>query len=200
MKLAAVLAQRVHHVVHVHGHADRARLVRDGARDRLADPPCGVGGQAEPKRRVVLLGGLHQPNRPLLNQVLQREALVHVLLGNGHYEAERAASPRPPTCTAVRRPSAPDAAPTLAAWAAARAPLQAPPQPRSIAGASAQRARADSPPRGVAAAACQWSADTSASSPPQAAWRGQASQLRRLQRASAQVPTAAVPHSHRGAL
>mmetsp|Transcript_51991 Transcript_51991/g.111154 ORF Transcript_51991/g.111154 Transcript_51991/m.111154 type:complete len:205 (+) Transcript_51991:226-840(+) len=42
LQLAPVLAQLVHQIMHVHRHADGARLIGDGSRDGLANPPRGV--------------------------------------------------------------------------------------------------------------------------------------------------------------
>mmetsp|Transcript_8723 Transcript_8723/g.14686 ORF Transcript_8723/g.14686 Transcript_8723/m.14686 type:complete len:397 (-) Transcript_8723:1129-2319(-) len=87
-QLALRLAQRVDEVVHVHRQPDRARVVGDGARDRLPDPPRGVRGEAEAARRVELLGRLDQPDRALLDQVLQRQPLVHVLFRDRDHQAQ----------------------------------------------------------------------------------------------------------------
>ena len=72
----------------VHGHADRAALVGDRAGDGLADPPGGVGGELEALAVVELLGGADEPDRALLDQVEEREALVAVALRDRDDEAE----------------------------------------------------------------------------------------------------------------
>ena len=73
---------------HVHRHADRAALVGERPRDGLADPPRGVGRELEALAVVELLGGAHEPDRPLLDQVEERQALVAVALGDRDDEAE----------------------------------------------------------------------------------------------------------------
>src|SRR5690606_4612177 len=65
-------------VTHVDGKANGAALVRDGAGDRLANPPGRVGAEAEALAPVVLLDGAHQADVALLDQVQQGQATVHV--------------------------------------------------------------------------------------------------------------------------
>src|SRR5436190_6504325 len=73
---------------HVHGHPDRARLVRERAGDRLPDPPGRVGRELEALAVVELLRRANEPDRPLLDQIEERQALVPVLLRDRHDEAE----------------------------------------------------------------------------------------------------------------
>src|SRR3954451_15732970 len=68
--------------------ADRARLVGQRAGDRLADPPRRVGRELEALAVVELLGGADQPERPLLDEVEEGQALVAVVLGDRDDEAE----------------------------------------------------------------------------------------------------------------
>ena len=72
----------------MHGHADRPALVRDRARDRLADPPRRVRRELEALAVVELLRRAHEPDRPLLDQVEEREPLVAVALRDRDDEAE----------------------------------------------------------------------------------------------------------------
>src|SRR2546421_241385 len=72
----------------VHGHADRARLVGERTRDSLADPPRRIRRELEALAVVELLGGANEPDRPLLDQVEERQALVAVALGDRHDEAK----------------------------------------------------------------------------------------------------------------
>jgi hypothetical protein len=64
----------------VHRHPDRARLVGERPRDRLADPPRRVGRELEAAAPVELLHGANQTERALLDQVEEREPLVAVVL------------------------------------------------------------------------------------------------------------------------
>src|SRR5262249_34975491 len=73
---------------HVHRDADGAGLVGDGAGNRLADPPGGVGGELVAAPVLELVDGLHQADVPFLDQVEELEAPVRVLLGDGDDESE----------------------------------------------------------------------------------------------------------------
>src|SRR4051812_16359109 len=68
--------------------ADRARLVRERAGDRLADPPRGVGRELEALAIVELLRRADEPERALLDQVEEGQTLVPVVLGDRHHEPE----------------------------------------------------------------------------------------------------------------
>ena len=73
---------------HVHGDPDRAALVGDRARHRLADPPRGVGRELVAAAVVELLHRPDQSQRALLDQVQEGEAAAHVALGDRHHEAQ----------------------------------------------------------------------------------------------------------------
>src|SRR5713101_5132104 len=69
---------------HVHGDADRAGLVGDGARDRLPDPPGRVRRELVAAAVLELVHGLHEADITLLDQVEELEPQVrlhHLLLG-----------------------------------------------------------------------------------------------------------------------
>src|SRR5213592_882655 len=72
----------------VHRHADRPGLVRQGAGDGLADPPGGVRRELEALAVVELLGRAHEPDRPLLDEIEEGQALVAVPLGDRDDEAQ----------------------------------------------------------------------------------------------------------------
>ena len=72
----------------MNGHADRPPLVGQGARDGLADPPGRIGGELEALAVVELLGRAHEPDRSLLDQVEEGQALVAIPLGDGDDEAQ----------------------------------------------------------------------------------------------------------------
>ena len=78
------VALRAHQLVdrldHVHGDADRAGLVGDRARDRLADPPGGVGRELVAALVLELVDGLHQADVAFLDQVEELQPAVRVLL------------------------------------------------------------------------------------------------------------------------
>src|SRR5215813_4179457 len=73
---------------HVHGDADGAGLVGDGACDGLADPPCGVRGELVAAAVLELVHGLHEADVAFLDQVEELQPAVRVLLGDGDDEAE----------------------------------------------------------------------------------------------------------------
>src|SRR5262249_47715837 len=78
------LALDVHDLVqlldHVHGDADRARLVGDRAGDRLADPPRRVRREFVALAVVELLDRPDEPERALLDQVEEAEPAAEVAL------------------------------------------------------------------------------------------------------------------------
>ena len=91
-ELGTELPLRAHDLVEllddVHRHPDRARLVRERARDRLPDPPGRVRRELEALAVIELLGGADEPDRPLLDQVEEREPLVAVPLRDRDDEAQ----------------------------------------------------------------------------------------------------------------
>src|SRR5215475_1854759 len=73
---------------HMHGDADGARLVVDGARDRLPDPPRGVRRKLVAAPVLELIDRLHQPDIAFLNQVEELQTAVGVFLGDRDHEAQ----------------------------------------------------------------------------------------------------------------
>ena len=69
-------------------NADGAGLVGDGAGDRLADPPGGVGGELIAAAVFELLDGLHEAHVAFLDEVGEEQAAVLVLLRDRDDEAE----------------------------------------------------------------------------------------------------------------
>src|SRR5205823_7745407 len=65
---------------HVHWHADRAGLVGQCTRNRLANPPRPIGRELEASSVVELLCSSGETNRPLLDQVEEGQALIAVVL------------------------------------------------------------------------------------------------------------------------
>ena len=72
----------------MHRHADRARLVGERTRDGLANPPGRVRRELVALAPVELLGGAHEADRPLLDQVEERQSLVAVALRDRDDEAQ----------------------------------------------------------------------------------------------------------------
>ena len=87
-KLALDAHELVDGLHHVHGNADGAGLVGDGAGDGLADPPGSVGGELEALGVVELLHGADEAQVAFLDEVEEQHAAAHVALGDGHHEAQ----------------------------------------------------------------------------------------------------------------
>src|ERR1700690_3012903 len=73
---------------HVHRNANRARLIRDRARDGLPDPPGGIRGELVASLVLELVDRLHQADVSLLNQVEKLKAAVRVLFCNADDQAQ----------------------------------------------------------------------------------------------------------------
>src|SRR6266511_915913 len=84
-RLTHDFADAVHHM---DGDADRARLVGDRARDRLPDPPGGIGRKLVAAAILELIDRLHQADIAFLDQVEELEAAVGVFLGDRDDEAQ----------------------------------------------------------------------------------------------------------------
>ena len=87
-QLALDAHQLVDRLDHVHGDADRAGLVGDRARDRLADPPRGVRRELVALGVVELLDRADQPEVALLDQVEEQHAAADVPLRDRHDQPE----------------------------------------------------------------------------------------------------------------
>src|SRR6188474_2509795 len=80
--------QLVDRLDHVDRDADGARLVRNRAGDRLADPPRRIRRELVAAAVLELVDGLHQADVAFLDQIEELQAAVGVLLGDRHDEAE----------------------------------------------------------------------------------------------------------------
>ncbi len=76
------LTNFVHRVDHVHRDADRAALVRDRSRDRLANPPGCVGAEFVATSMLEFVDRSHQAGVAFLDQVQERQAAVAILFGD----------------------------------------------------------------------------------------------------------------------
>ena len=70
------------------GQADGFRLIGQRALDRLFDPPRGVGRELATLFRIEALDGLHQADVALRDQVGDRHAVVGIVLGDFHDQAQ----------------------------------------------------------------------------------------------------------------
>src|SRR5215469_9193417 len=87
-ELASALGKLIDDLDHVNGHTDRARLVSDGARDGLANPPGGVGGELVTASPVELVGAFHESEITFLDQIEKLQAVMGVFLGDRNNEAK----------------------------------------------------------------------------------------------------------------
>ena len=73
---------------HVHRDADRTRLVRHRAGDRLTNPPGGVGRELVALRVVELFDGADEAQVAFLDQVQELHTAAGVALGQRHNESK----------------------------------------------------------------------------------------------------------------
>src|SRR5580658_1394095 len=73
---------------HVHRDADGARLIGDGASNRLPDPPRGIGGELIAAAIFKLVHGFHQADVAFLNQVEELQAAVGVLFRDRNHQTQ----------------------------------------------------------------------------------------------------------------
>jgi hypothetical protein len=73
---------------HVDGHANGARLVGDGASNRLADPPGCVGGKLVATAPFKFVGTSHQTDIAFLNQIQKLQPSVRIFLCDRNDEAK----------------------------------------------------------------------------------------------------------------
>ena len=89
-----------------HRDPDGARLIRDGAGDRLPDPPGGVGGEFEAAAIVELVDRLHQAD--IASWIRSRNCRTRLVYLRDPVTRRRFASTIPSWLSALRaRPSAP---------------------------------------------------------------------------------------------
>src|SRR5262245_19057370 len=79
------LVERLHHV---HGNADGPRLIGDGARDRLADPPGGIRRELVTALVLEFLDRAHEADVSLLDQVQELQPAMQIALGDRHHQAQ----------------------------------------------------------------------------------------------------------------
>jgi hypothetical protein len=77
-----------HELDHVRRHVDRLRRVDQGPFDRLLDPPAGVGAEPAAVLGVEAFDRLQEADIAFFDQVQQRQASVHVVLGDVHHQPQ----------------------------------------------------------------------------------------------------------------
>src|SRR5581483_2480329 len=73
---------------HVHRNTDGARLIGDGASDRLANPPSGVSRKLVTPSPFELIHGFHQTDIAFLNQIEELQTAVRIFLRDGNDQTE----------------------------------------------------------------------------------------------------------------
>src|SRR5208337_870995 len=73
---------------HVHGDADRSRLIGDGARDCLPNPPRGISRELIAAAVFELVDRLHQADVAFLNQIEELQSTIGVFLRNRDHQAQ----------------------------------------------------------------------------------------------------------------
>src|SRR5579864_2638364 len=87
-QLSAGADELVDRLDHVHGDADGAGLVGDGAGNGLADPPGCVRGKFVAAAPLEFVHGLHEADVALLNQVQELQSAIGVFFRDGDDEAK----------------------------------------------------------------------------------------------------------------
>ena len=82
------LVELVHGLGQMDRDANGPALVGDGPGDGLADPPGGVGRELVAATVVELVGGPHQADIALLNEVQKLKAPVLIFFGDGNDEPQ----------------------------------------------------------------------------------------------------------------
>ncbi|MNU71706.1 hypothetical protein D3C71_611410 [compost metagenome] len=72
----------------MHRNTDRARLVGDGAGDRLPDPPCRIGRELVTAAIFEFVDRLHQADIAFLNEIEELKTTVSVFLRNRDHETQ----------------------------------------------------------------------------------------------------------------
>src|ERR1017187_6823024 len=80
--------QLVDRLDHVHRDTNRTRLIGNGTRNRLPDPPRGIGRELIPTAVFELVDGLHQADVAFLNQVEELQPAIGVFLCNRNDETQ----------------------------------------------------------------------------------------------------------------
>src|SRR5262249_28502892 len=87
-ELASAFSKLIDDLDHVNRHTDGACLVRDGARDGLANPPSSVRGELVPAAPVEPFGALYEPEVAFLDQVEKLQTGMGVFLGDRNDKAK----------------------------------------------------------------------------------------------------------------
>ena len=87
-QLARYADQFVDRLDHMHRDADRTRLIRDGARNGLADPPRRISAELIPLVVIELFHGLDEPQIAFLDEVKEKHASSNIAFRYTHDETQ----------------------------------------------------------------------------------------------------------------
>src|SRR5579883_2575993 len=73
---------------HMYRHTDGTRLIGNGPRDRLPNPPRRIGRKFEPALPLEFLDRSHQSDIAFLNQVEKAHTAVQIALGDRYHQAQ----------------------------------------------------------------------------------------------------------------
>src|SRR6185312_416564 len=85
---AANADQAIDRLHHMYRNTNRARLIGNRTRNRLANPPGGIRTELVSLRVIELLHGPDQPDITLLDQVQQAHAAPDILLSHAHNQSQ----------------------------------------------------------------------------------------------------------------
>ena len=80
--------QFVDDVNHVHGNTNCPRLIRDGTRNRLSNPPRRVSRKFVTAPVFKFFHRLHQTHVAFLNQIQKRQSAIRIFFRDGNHEAQ----------------------------------------------------------------------------------------------------------------
>jgi len=87
-RIRATLFHRRLVLVVMNGRADHARLIGDGTRDRLANPPGSVRPEFKSSVRFELFDRSHQARVSFLDQITKIQSSIAIFFGDGYDETQ----------------------------------------------------------------------------------------------------------------
>ena len=72
----------------MHWESDHTRLIGEGPHNSVTNPPGGIGREARSPLRLEFLGGPHESEVSLLDEVRQGESAIEIAACNLYHEAK----------------------------------------------------------------------------------------------------------------
>ncbi len=82
------VTQATQYVDHVNWNTNGARLISDGTRDRLANPPSGISRELKAAAEFILVYCTHKARVAFLDQVQEAQPTIAILLGDRDDQAQ----------------------------------------------------------------------------------------------------------------